>query len=65
VSEGQIIQQDGVYLTPEGAKKMAEIVKERDALRRELANYPDSWQRIWTAGAVFFVGVGTGVWLVP
>lgn len=68
IEKGEKAPEDGTFLTPEGTKQMARIVKERDslhkerdALREELMNYPDSWTRFTEGAGLFGLGVGTGI----
>jgi hypothetical protein len=63
VGPGDIITDSGVFLTEGQAKKMAQIVKERDALRKEYSDYPDRWSRFWTSAFIFTVGAGVGTLL--
>lgn len=61
IVRGETVEEDGYFLTPEGTKRMAQIVKERDALREELMDRPDRWTRLWTTLGAFGAGIGIGL----
>ena len=65
IEKGEQAPEDGVFLTVEGTKKVAQVYAERKALRKELANSPTQWERFWTNSAIFVVGIGVGVWVIP
>jgi hypothetical protein len=63
VKEGEPAPADGMFLTAEGAKKQAQVTKERNALREELRNYPGKTDRVVRNAGWFGAGLGVGVLL--
>ena len=61
MQKGDVAQEDGVFLNAEGAKKQAQVTKERDALREEYRDYPGKTDRLLRTLGAFGAGVGLGI----